>query len=235
MASLNWGDSQDTHPPIFHRLPSAPNFVGPLTPTCEPFLGGLGVIVKNSLTSDECKALIKAVEEQGFQSAEEYCFRYRDRLNDRFMSDDSQLADVLWSRVQQFVPETITDPFGPERPGVWEVDKLNIRFRFCKYIGGKGHHFGAHTDGMFRIDDAHTSLLTCMFYLNGTDEFQGGTTDFIEYKTHQLKHSVCPEPGLCVIFRQANLDCYHLGTEVTSGVKYILRTDIMYHSYEDLN
>ncbi len=219
----NWGDSQTEHPAVFHKLP--PSFIqeDAVVPMCESFLGGLGVIVRNTLTGEQCKALIKTVEEQGFQSAEEYCFRYRDRLNDRFMSDDSQLADHLWSRVEQFVPKTIESP-----SETWEVEKMNIRFRFCKYIGGRGHHFGAHTDGMYRIDNKHTSLLTCMFYLNGCEDFKGGNTDFIDHKTHKLKYSVRPEPGLCLIFRQANLDCYHLGTEVTEGLKYILRTDIMY-------
>ena len=226
--SMNWGDSQTDHPSIFHRLPAG--FGGPVSPTCEPFLGDLGVIIKNTLSGEECRALIKAVEEQGFQSADEYCFKYRNRLNDRFMSDDSQLADLLWSRVETFVPKRIDAPFGSRDPRTWEVEKMNIRFRFCKYIGGKGHHFGAHTDGMYSLDNTHTSLLTCMFYLNGGDEFKGGTTDFIDHKTRELQCSVCPEPGLCLIFRQANLDCYHLGTEVTEGLKYILRADIMYHT-----
>ena len=226
MAAKNWGDSQEDHPSLYHKLP--PSFGGSVTPTCDQFLGGLGVILKNTLTQEECIALIKACEEFGFQSAEEYCFLYRDRLNDRFMSDDQQLADLLWSRVKDFVPNTVSFSYGRKEPEPWEVDKLNIRFRFCKYIGGRGHHFGPHTDGIYRVDEKHTSILTCMLYLNGGNEFKGGTTDFIDHKTGKLNYSVRPEPGLCVIFRQANMDCYHLGTEVTEGVKYILRTDVMF-------
>lgn len=227
----NWGDSQDDHPPVFHKIQSslAPSLSQPLT--CEQFLGDLGVIIQGALSPEECKAIISASEEMGYQAAEDYCFLYRNRLNDRFMSDDAQLADLLWERLEQFVPKQIYNPFpAGHDTRSWEVDKLNIRFRFCKYIGGRGHHFGAHTDGMYRIDKDHTSLLTCMFYLNGGDEFEGGCTNFIEYKTNKLNYSVKPAPGLCVIFRQANLDCYHLGTEVTKGVKYIMRTDIMYHA-----
>lgn len=229
----NWGDSQTEHPPVYHRLP--PIFNSPVAPSSESFLGELGVILKDVLTVDECRALIKVVEEQGFQPAEKYCFRYRDRLNDRFMSDDSQLADLLWSRVKPFVPKTITDPFGSGDSNIWEVKGLNIRFRFCKYIGGKGHHFGPHTDGIYRLNDDNSSLLTCMFYLNGTNEFKGGTTDFVDVMTKKLKYSVSPEPGLCLIFRQSNMDCYHLGTEVTEGLKYILRTDIMYFKSKSVN
>lgn len=220
----NWGDSQDEHPSIYDKLP--PSFGAPLVPTsADQFLGGLGVILKNTFTQGECKALIRASEDIGFQAAEEYCFLYSNRLNDRFMSDDQQLADLVWGRVKEFVPKTLSSARDKR---LWNVDKLNMRFRFCKYTGGKGHHFGPHTDGVYRLDNTHCSLLTCMIYLNGSDEFTGGTTDFIDHKTRQLKHSIVPESGLCVIFRQANMDCYHLGTEVTGGVKYILRTDVMY-------
>lgn len=71
-----------------------------------------------------------------------------------------------------------------------------------------------------------------MFYLNGTDEFEGGLTNFIDYKTHKLNYSVKPEPGLCLVFRQVDLRTYHEGTEVTKGLKYILRNDIMFHAVD---
>lgn len=232
MAAIkNWGDSQDDHPPVFSKLQSSIAPILAVPPTCEQFLGELGAMLHNTLTPEECKAIISASEEMGYQAAEDYCYLYRDRWNDRFMSDDPQLADLLWERVKQFVPKQIKNPFSRDgKSHTWEVDKLNVRFRFCKYTGGRGHHFGAHTDGVYRVDNDHMSLLTCMFYLNGSDEFEGGCTNFIEYKTNKLNYSVKPAPGLCVIFRQNNLDCYHLGTEVTKGIKYIMRTDIMYHT-----
>ena len=141
---------------------------------------------------------------------------------------------VRWSRtccislrVEQFVPKQV-EAFDRK----WEVDDLNIRFRFCKYIGGQGHYFGPHCDGVYSVDKDHMSLLTCMFYLNGTDDFEGGRINFIDHQTHKLNYSVKPEPGLCVIFQQRDLRCYHEGTEVTKGLKYIMRTDIMYHAVD---
>ena len=184
-------------------------------------------MLHRTLTAEECKSIIALSEKIGYQGAKDYCFQYRDRWNDRFMSDDPKLAEFLWERVKDFVPKKI-EAFDR----TWELDDLNTRFRFCKYIGGEGHYFGAHTDGMYRVDNDHTSLLTCMFYLNGTDEFEGGLTNFIEYKTNKLNYSVKPEPGLCVIFRQVDLRCYHEGTQVTKGLKYIMRTDIMFHAVE---
>lgn len=231
MAVRNWGDSQVDHPAVFDALKGRLSEHDSVHPLCEEFLDGLGVIVRGALTAEECRGIIDMSEKMGYQAALDYCHLYRDRLNDRFMSDDVRLARFLWERVGKYIPKAVVPPFvGVTEP--WKLDDMpiNERFRFCKYIGGNGHHFGAHTDGMYRVDNTHCSLLTCMVYLNGGGEFQGGLTNFIEYKTRHLKYSVKPEPGLCVIFRQANMDCYHEGTEVTSGLKYIMRTDVMYHT-----
>lgn len=185
------------------------------------------MILRSALTPEECKAIIALSEKLGYQDAEDYCHMYRNRRNDRFMSDDVELAQYLWKRVKDFVPRRV-EMFDR----TWEVDDMNTRFRFCKYVGGEGHYFGAHTDGLYRVDNDHTSLLTCMFYLNGTEEFEGGLTNFIDYDTRKLNRSIRPEPGLCLIFRQVDLRTYHEGTEVTKGCKYILRNDIMFHAVD---
>lgn len=231
MAVRNWGDSQVDHPVVFDGLKQHLCKHDSVHPVCEDFLDGLGVIVRGALTPEECRGIIDVSEKMGYQAAQDYCHLYRNRLNDRFMSDDVRLAEFLWERVGKFIPKEVLPPFVGAKQA-WKLDDMpiNQRFRFCKYIGGHGHHFGAHTDGMYQVDNTHSSLLTCMVYLNGGDEFEGGLTNFIEYKTCRLKHSVKPEPGLCVIFRQANLDCYHEGTEVTKGLKYIMRTDVMFHA-----
>ena len=214
-------------PPVYQELkPHLQDHQSIPRPIPDTFLKE-GVIVRNALTSDECKAIIQLSETKGYQGAAEYCFMYINRYNDRFMADDSELATFIWDRVKEYIPVRV-QAFEAE----WELDQLNTRFRFCKYIGGQGHYFGAHTDGSYVIDANHRSVLTCMFYLNGTNEFEGGLTNFIGYRTKELNYSVIPEPGLCVIFPQFNLDFYHEGTQVTSGVKYIMRTDVMYHKVQ---
>lgn len=210
-------------PPVFADLrPHLQDQPPPITKG--EFLGD-GVVLHNTLTPAECKAIIDLSERKGYQDASEYCFMYVDRWNDRFMSDDKELAAFMWQRVKEYVPDRM-EVQGRE----WQLDDINTRFRFCKYIGGQGHYFGAHTDGMYVVDADHRSLLTCMWYLNGVGDFEGGLTNFIEYKTRKLNYSVQPEPGLCVIFPQASLKFYHEGTKVLSGLKYILRTDIMFHA-----
>ena len=217
-------NTQKSTPPVFPELRDK-LVASHRPPRSEGFLGGLGVILHDSLTPDECRAVVDATEKVGYEGAKNYCFMYNNRWNDRFMADDAQLAEFLWERVKEFTPKRV-EAF--ER--TWEVDGLNSRFRFCKYLGGEGHYFGPHTDGMYTADLDHRSLFTCMFYLNGGPDFKGGLTNFIDHKTRKVNHSIVPAPGLCVIFRQVDLRTYHEGTQVTSGLKYIMRTDVMYHA-----
>lgn len=217
-------NTQESTPPVFPELRE--KLADSHKPSRnEDFLGGLGVILHDALTPDECRAIVRATEKVGYEGAKTYCFMYNNRWNDRFMSYDSQLAEFLWERVKGHLPQRV-DAFDR----TWEVDCLNTRFRFCKYIGGEGHYFGPHTDGMYTADIDHRSLFTCMVYLNGGDEFEGGLTNFIDHKTRRLNYSIKPAPGLCAIFRQVDVPTYHEGTQVTSGLKYIMRTDVMYRA-----
>ena len=219
-------NTQKSTPPIFPELRGKLADSQSQRPSRkEDFLGGLGVILHDALTPDECRAVVQATESVGYEGAKTYCFMYHDRWNDRFMSDDRLLAEFLWERVKDYVPKRVD-----ALDRTWEVDSLNSRFRFCKYIGGQDHYFGPHTDGMYTADLDHRSLFTCMFYLNGRDEFTGGLTNFIDHKTRRVNHSIQPAPGLCAIFRQVDIRTYHEGTKVTSGTKYIMRTDVMYHT-----
>ena len=85
--------SQESYPPVFQHL--KPSLADSTATTCEEYLGGLGLMVHNALTSDECKAVINTSEKLGYQDAKDYCFMYFNRQNDRFMSDDPELAAFL--------------------------------------------------------------------------------------------------------------------------------------------
>ena len=212
-----------SYKPIFSQLEGSLKKETPKV-TCEPILNGHGWLLKNTLAEDECKAIIQLTESLGYEDAESYCFMYRNRMNDRIMSDDPQLADFLWDRVKEFVPEEI-NAFGR----LWKASKLNTRFRICRYRGELSHHFGPHCDGIYPESNNRMSILTCMFYLNDSSEFEGGLTNFFKHRTNVVSLSVAPSPGLCLIFHQNEVEhCYHEGTRVLKGLKYILRTDIMF-------
>lgn len=102
---------------------------------------------------------------------------------------------------------------------------LNERMRFLKY--SPGHFFAPHRDLRYvRGPDAgpermgETSHVTVQLYLN--DKFKGGTTRFLCGKRH---YDVVPRAGSALIFDH---DLLHEGSKVTGGIKYSVRTDVMF-------
>lgn len=110
--------------------------------------------------------------------------------------------------------------------GRWKLYGLNPRFRLCKYI--EGGHFAPHFDGDYERDPNCKSFKTFMVYTNTVND--GGTTDFIDYKTKEVYYEVKPVMGMAIIF---NHHLYHQGSPLKSGVKYIVRSDIMYTRIKD--
>jgi predicted 2-oxoglutarate/Fe(II)-dependent dioxygenase YbiX len=131
------------------------------------------------------------------------------RNNNRVIYKDFQLASELWKELQ---------PFAPQRIGNSIAAGLNELFRFYKYQVGQ--QFRKHRDQSFIRNDSEASYYTFMIYLN--DDYQGGETSFNNVV-------VKPEQGMALIFRH---DLEHAGNPVEKGVKYVLRTDIMYRLEE---
>jgi hypothetical protein len=161
-------------------------------------------------TAAECEALIRLGESRGFGDAPLTTpmgpVLDRDvRNNSRVMLDDPNLAEAWWQRARDYVPSKLA---GQRAVG------LNERFRFYRYEPGQA--FRWHRDGYFRRPGGERSRLTLMVYLN--DDFEGGETRF-----EQLV--ITPRQGLALCFVHQLL---HEGSEVHSGRKYVLRTDVIY-------
>lgn len=92
----------------------------------------------------------------------------------------------------------------------------NERFRCYRY--DVDQRFAPHYDGAFARNDDERSLLTFMVYLN--ESFRGGETHF-----HDFDVRVTPKTGMALLFQHFLL---HEGRYVNEGVKYALRTDVMY-------
>jgi prolyl 4-hydroxylase len=162
---------------------------------------------------DECAAMIAQFEAIGFEEAlvttpRGMVMNKGVRNNDRIILDDPARAEALWERVRSHVPASIRE---------WRAYGLNERFRVYRYKPGQ--RFKPHFDGHFARDpDRDESALTLIVYLN--DDFVGGETAFLDYEV-----TVKPTAGTGLFFFHPVL---HEGREVESGVKYALRTDVMY-------
>lgn len=169
--------------------------------------------VDGVMSPEECRERIAWTEGQGYDEAPVTTVRGPVmnpgfRNNTRVMEDDPELAAWLWERLAGLVPAELEG---------WRAIGLNERFRYYRYEPGQ--YFRWHMDGAFKRSPFERSLITLMVYLN--EGFEGGTTDF-----DQLG-SIQPEEGMALLFEHHVL---HQGGTVRSGVKYVLRTDVMYRA-----
>lgn len=183
-------------------------------------------VLHNVLTLDECNQLVTQGESYGFiDLANTYTQNYR--TNKRIINFNQELKQILWKRINEFCDTTIeVDGKHPTisttyfTSGTWKIDNLNDNFRLCKY--NPTNFFKRHIDEGYHPDPKnHRSLKTCMLYLNS--DFEGGETVF--YFDKDNEHVLKPEAGMCLIFNQNIL---HEGLVVKSGLKYFIRTDILY-------
>lgn len=171
------------------------------------------------LSPDECDAFIQLSEQHGYDRATLAGDLYapNSRNNDRVILDDPALADDLFQRAR---------PFLPPRVEGWTLAGFNERLRFYRY--GAGQRFTPHRDGSyFRPDALQQSLLTFMVYLNTCSA--GGSTNFFASMADAFEGEVglrvAAEAGKALVFEHER---WHEGSAVEAGIKYVLRTDVMY-------
>jgi prolyl 4-hydroxylase len=189
--------------------------------TKEDLVPGRSWLLHNVLTKEECEHFINVTEKEGYQDSADYAYMYRDRDNDRLMLDDPVLSKKVWKRIKDFIPDI----------GPCKKKNLNERWRFCRYKAGQ--YFGKHCDGVFTRSRTEASMLTLMIYLNTSGEdFKGGETVFYDWKagsplnTSKPTQVITPAAGLCLVFHQQTM--LHEGMPIKEGVKYIMRSDVMY-------
>ncbi|MBA3503703.1 MAG: 2OG-Fe(II) oxygenase [Myxococcota bacterium] len=174
--------------------------------------GPLVFVVENVLSAGECAGLVDRIETLGptaapITTARGFEMRTDIRNNTRVMFDDPAFAALLFDRVAAHVPQ---DLCGMKPVGA------NERFRCYRY--DVDQRFAPHYDGAYIRTEDERSLLTFMVYLN--DGFSGGATKF-----HDFDIDVTPKAGMALLFQHFLL---HEGCFVTRGVKYALRSDVMY-------
>lgn len=162
----------------------------------------------------DCEAFIEQAERVGFEPATINTLGGTRlatdvRNNDRVILDSPELALAVWQRTALQLPE------------VWMgrgIAGLNERFRFYRY--SEQQRFNWHVDGAYDRSNGERSLLTLLIYLGG--EYTGGETSF---DVDGQLIDVRGQQGDVVFFPHR---LRHRGSVVTSGAKYMLRSDVMY-------
>jgi predicted 2-oxoglutarate/Fe(II)-dependent dioxygenase YbiX len=160
----------------------------------------------------KCTDTIARIEQLGPEAApittpHGFVMRPDIRNNTRVMFDDPGLAAELFARISGAIPAQVR---GRRATGV------NERFRCYRYEAGQ--RFAPHYDGAYARSPTECSELTLMIYLN--DDFTGGKTAF-----HDFDVEATPRTGSALLFQHRLL---HEGCVVSSGIKYVLRSDVMY-------
>ena len=179
------------------------------------------------LSDKESSKLIKLTELYGYEDVG-YDKGYRS--NTRTITNDPLFSDKLYTRIKQCCPEKI------KCDGIiWQICGLNERLRWCKYI--KGQKFDMHCDARYERNEKEKSFYTVNIYLNdGNTDFQGGRTLFyttnMETWKEEVNDTVTASSGVALIFEQYPSEIYHSGEQIYDGIKYLMRTDVMYQAIE---
>jgi predicted 2-oxoglutarate/Fe(II)-dependent dioxygenase YbiX len=166
--------------------------------------------IDNFLTPEECDKLIALSENIGYEEAEvslESGAKMMKGLrnNYRLSYTEQDLTKHLWEKLKTQIPATIEES---------ESVGLNEEFRFYRYENAQ--RFKRHIDGRFKRNEWEESRITFMIYLNSN--FTGGETKFDDV-------SIVPKAGTALCFIH---ELKHEGCPVTSGIKYVLRSDVIY-------
>lgn len=173
------------------------------------------------------------MEDSGYSS--------RIRVCERVAAMCPEIGQVLFERCLPFLEISKNiDQESPQRgisqhlaEGRYDAYGLNPCFRVVRYM--PGGFFLPHFDGGFERTKEDTSIQTFMMYLN--DGFEGGPTNFfsdaqLHYKAADPDHliySFQPKKGSCLIF---NHRMTHDGGILTSGEKWLFRSEIMFKKIE---
>jgi prolyl 4-hydroxylase len=174
-------------------------------------------VIPRLLSPDECQVWIERISSQEPEPAPIRTSRgemvdNEVRNNRRVMFDNQAWAEQLFDRVRGSAPQSV---HGMKLCGA------NEGLRCYEYQVGQ--KFAPHMDGAFVRNDDEQSWYTFMVYLN--EGFQGGETLFFV----EPEKIIVPVTGLGLLFQHPII---HAGCVVKAGIKYVIRTDLMYRRVE---
>jgi hypothetical protein len=166
-------------------------------------------VVEDVYAETECSDFIDFIERSSPALATNNPL-YRDQ--DRVILDDPEVAEELFRRLRPHLPEQIN---------MLRLVGLNDRLRMYRYR--EGQRFEPHMDHWYRPSENRVTLHTVLVYFN--DNFEGGETRFLE----QIEQTIIPKRGMAAIFQHK---IRHEGRPVRRGVKYAMRSDVIYEGFE---
>jgi hypothetical protein len=210
-------------------------------------------VLANVLTSEECRQLRQAATCLGFRPDHPTALSKPTGIDSCEWFVDSSIGAELFQRVQPHLPATPaisslasktkrTVSVAPPR-----LHSINNRWRCFRYdshcvyrphLDGSWPESGMDEEGNYTCDTTGQtkSYWTFLIYLN--DNFEGGETRFYLPNNATMggggdsvmvARGVVPKEGSVLIFPQGNsASLIHEGSAVSRGVKYVIRSDVLY-------
>lgn len=181
-------------------------------------------IIENFLSKERCQELIALSEAAGYTDADvSYptgAQMNKDvRDNSRCLLRNEELREELEKLILPHAPMKLPI-FSAGVVEQKEFLRLSGNFRFYKYI--QSQKFKKHRDGNVK-EEGGVSRVTVLIYLNDVEN--SGETNICD-RMLDKPVMVKPEEGKLLLFNHALL---HSGEEMKEGVKYVLRTDLIYN------
>ena len=179
------------------------------------------LVVDDVLSPRECAAIVDAIESRNaFAPSTSRGPKFGEawRQNGRFAKESLEFARALW--------RTTLERCGGN-PFDFDIDDafgFNPNIRVYRYRGVEGDHFGPHVDERVRASGG-LSKFTALFYLSEPTE--GGRTIFYDERGEE-RCAIEPVVGRALFFRHGADLPEHEGEEVRGGVKYVLRSDVLF-------
>ena len=184
-------------------------------------------IVDGFLIPQECAKWIDYGESKGFVDVfQKATADYAHRDNGRIQYDDPAVAESIFCRLKDILPPSV-DGLQPS--------SCSSNIRLYRYKAGQ--RFGRHIDESIASPDGE-SKFTLLIYLNGQKGLQNSEEDFVvggETKFYSSMYgsrpvlSVPPMEGRLLLHGHGHRCLTHEGGEVLAGIKYLLRTDVIYN------
>lgn len=191
----------------------------------------------NFLTQAECNNWVKYAEEIGFEKlCSPQTREYAQRECGRLSKTDWEMADQLYQRMQSMVEEIAKQVVVSSSDRTYAPITCNGNLRMYKYE--KDMSFGRHFDGsesISRYQGGNTEI-TVLVYLTSC---KGGATRF--YLPNSSKRgknkarsensdgiAFEPKAGAILLHMHGDRCLEHEADPVLDGLKYVLRTDIVY-------
>lgn len=197
----------------------------------------------NVLSQEECQRLIQASEAMGYLPDAAVSLPRDVRHNDSLTwVVDKHTDSIIWNRVKHLMHDEQRVFDGKSALGI------NARFRFYRY--SKGDYFKPHSDGSWPgsrvlnnklIADSYGDRFSQMtFLILLSEDFDGGATRFLvnandssqpARRGDQITEVDIRTPAgsvLCFPHGMHPLHCIHSSEPIYKGVKYIIRTDVLF-------